>query len=469
MPWITCAGFLLGWMALSFRRGWLLPLFLPVAYLGILFAFIKITRVWRDVMNPLSLVIIIGFVRFFVPGLLLLSGAEPPDEIENFFLLMQLSNNDWLWGHALALIGILAVIFGWVLIQPREIITRSLRLHLLGSTKYASIAAMLVGFMALSAFFLMNASIGAILSGSFRGTTVQVGTGKYFFLAYLLIVGSVFLCCCLLSTGYKWISLMPSGIAMLLYWPLGGRGRAVISVLCGMILLWYVNREQKGWSKLTVRAIQLVKALVIGIFIILVFYIGSHYRGDPDERALSSGLSMIGLWSYLKGSVYSDLGQLHSLAGAIEIGPAVLGGQTFTGSLSWPLSEFLPIQGRSAGVYIVEVLVGLQDDHKWGVNATLIGDAYLNFGLWSIPIIMASYGALLKIIYLRFRQGVLHIAIYVLALVYGMQILWGSIEVWPQALTVLCFAFAVHMLGNTVFNLREKSSRSRIAPIGGLQ
>jgi oligosaccharide repeat unit polymerase len=467
--WTTSTAFFLGLVTFWSREAWLLPLFFAVGYTVVFFGFIKTTGVWRDVMNPLCLVLSIGFVRFFAPGLMFLSGAEPPDEVGSFFRLMQLSDYDWLWGHVLALVGTLAVVMGWLLIQSQETSERPLKFHLSDGTKYASFAAVLVGFMALLAFFVMNASVGAVLTGSFRGTTVQVGTGKYFFLAYLLIVGSVFLCCYLLTKGYKWYALVPVGVSMLAYWPLGGRGRAVISVLGGLLLLWYINRERKGWSKLYVRPIHFFLVPVILLFIVLVSYVGSYYRGDADERVLSDGLSITGLWSYLKSSIYSDLGQLHSLAGAIAIGPGVLGGETFIGSLSWPLSAFLPISGRSAGIYIVETLVGFTDDRRWGVNATLIGDAYLNFGLWGVTIVMGIYGALLKLIYLKFRQGVLHSTIYALAIVYGMQMLWGSIEVWSQTLTILCFAFAVIVVGNTVLNLRAETSRPALAPNRGLQ
>jgi hypothetical protein len=82
---------------------------------------------------------------------------------------------------------------------------------------------------------------------------------------------------------------------------------------------------------------------------------------------------------------------------------------------------------------------------------------------------MGIYGALLKLIYLKFRQGVLHSTIYALAIVYGMQMLWGSIEVWSQTLTILCFAFAVIVVGNTVLNLRAETSRPALAPNRGLQ
>ena len=67
---------------------------------------------------------------------------------------------------------------------------------------------------------------------------------------------------------------------------------------------------------------------------------------------------------------------------------------------------------------------------------------------------MGFYGVLLKTMYLKFREGVMHSAIYALAILSGMQMLWVSIEVWPQVLTVFSFAFVTILLGKTVFHLR---------------
>jgi oligosaccharide repeat unit polymerase len=456
--WATFTALLLGLAALWSAQAWLVPLFFGTGYTAIFYAFIRTTDVWRDVMNPLCLILTLGFLRFFAPGLMFLSGAEPPDEVGSFFQVMQLSDNEWLWGHVLALVGMLAAVLGWLFIQRRATPGRPLEFRLSVGAKYASLAAMWVGFLALLAFFMMNASLGEIFTGAFRGTTVQVGTGKYFFLAYLLIVGSVFICCYLLTRGFEWYALIPAGISMLAYWPLGGRGRAVSSVVGGLILLWYLNRERKGWSKLSVRPVHFIIVPLVLLFVTLVFYVGSYTRGSADERELSGGLSIYGLWLYVKSGIYTDLGQLHSLAAAIAIGPGLLGGQTFIGSLSWPLSTVLPIPGRSAGVFIVDTLAGFTDERKWGVAATLIGDAYLNFGISGVLIVMGVYGALLKIVYVKFRQGVMHSVVYALAILYGLQMFWGSIEVWPQALTVLCFASLVTVLGNTVFNLRGQAN-----------
>lgn len=455
--WLIASAFSFGVITLWSEQAWLLRYFVPAAYFALLYSSVKAFRTWRDPFNPLCLVLAVGCVRFFLPGILVLSGAK--EERGGLFQLMKLTDHDWQWGHALALVGMLAIVLGWLLVHSGWVRAKALRFDLDAGVKYSSAVAIVVGFAALLAFFVMNASLGAILSGEFRNTTVQEGTGKYFFMAYLLIAGSAILCCYLLNKGFTWLALVPAGFSMLAFWPLGGRGRAVMSVAAGLILLWYRLREQQGWRTLSVKPHYLLTAPLFLLCMILVLYLGDHYRGNADARAVSEGISLAGMWQYLKSAIYTDIGQLHSLAGAIAIGPGVLDGHSFIGSLSWPVSKIIPLPSRSAGVYLVETLVGFIDGRKWALNSSLIGDAYLNFGLSGVVVIMVLYGALLKHLYLKFRQGGIHVVIYVLATLYGVNMLWVSIEVWPQALTVLTFAFALIWLGKQPFHLHGTKVR----------
>jgi oligosaccharide repeat unit polymerase len=422
-----------------------------------LFSLATSVRAWRDPFNPLCLVLGVGFIRFFLPGILLLNGFEPAEGVRRFFQLLQLSDSDWVWGHALSLLGVLGIVLGWLGTQPKATHGVALKFHLPGAVRYASCAGMLVGFLALVAFTLMNASVGVIMSGGFREATIQEGTGKYFFLTYLLIAGSVLISSDLLTRGRKWLSLLPVIVATILYWVLGGRGRAMFSMAVGLLMLWYFTAEKRSWRKLSIRPVSILVAPFIAIIVVWLSYVGSIYRGGLGSRAFTEGLSLVGLWDYLQGSIFTDLGQLHSLAGAIAIGPGVLNGHTFYGSLTWPLSTFLPIPGKSAGVFIVETLVGFGDGEKWGVNASLIGDAYLNFGLMAVVLLMVLFGALLKILYLKFRYGSLHVAIYGIALFSALQLCFLSIDKWPQALVTLAFTYFVILVGKTIFQVQRAS------------
>jgi hypothetical protein len=452
--WLTSSTFLFGLFIIWSEDLSLLPFFLTAGYATILIACVRTVHIWGDLFNPLCLILIIGFVRFSCPAFLLLSGAEPPEKVDRYFQLMRLSERDWQWGHALALAGVLAVVLGWILVPGRWGKGKHLNFYLAHSVKYAALAGMVVGAAALVLYVRGNTSLDVITSGEFRGMTIQVGTGKYFYLAYFLIAGSVLLSGYLLTRGYKWISLVPVIVSALLYWVLGGRSRAVTTLAASLLLLWYLGREQRGWQRLAFKAIHILLAPMSILGAVWVLHVGALYRGGLGISAFRESLSLSGLWHYVAGSIFTDLGQLHSLAAAFALGPGVLAGQTFIGNLTWPLEKFLPIPGRSAGIYITETLVGFVDDRRWGVHATLIGDAYLNFGLGGAGIVMVLFGISLKLLYVKFREGILQSAVYVLALLHGLLIFSISIEVWGQTLTVMAFTLFIFLLGRTIFQLK---------------
>ena len=457
--WGVGLAFLLGLIASWSQQDWLWGYFAPVAYLAIFCSFILTAQSWRDPFNPLCLVIAAGVVRFLVPGLLLSSGVEPEGEVAALFSLMRLSDDDWQWGNALALTGLCGVVLGWFLIQGESVLDRAVKLQLSGGVLVAGIVGCLIGALALFAFVLRNGSIGMILTGGFRGTVVQEGTGKFFFLAYLLIGGSAILTCYLLVKGRGWYSLVPVLIAAFFYSVLGGRARTMTPVAAGLLLLWYFKREQSSWRKLSVKPRYLLYAPIIIACPLWLSYVGLLYRGEFGANAFAEAMSLTGFWQHIQGGVFTDLGQLHSLAGAVAIGPGVLNGDTFYGALSWPLSSVLPIPGRSAGIFIIEELVGFgKNQERWGVNASLIGDAYLNFGLAAVAIVTLLLGVLLKMLYLKFRDGSLHGAIYCVALLSAVQAFWVSIEVWPQALTTVSFTVFLIWFGKTLLRVRQLDS-----------
>jgi hypothetical protein len=150
---------------------------------------------------------------------------------------MKLSDDDWRWGHALALFGTLATFLGWLLVQhsrPTQAWS-GLKFTLAPGVRTAALLGMLVGFAALAVFLVSNASLDVVGTGAFRETTIQAGTGKFFFVAYLLISGSVLLTCYYLPSAGTWLALLPVASATLFYWVLGGRSRAMISLAGGLL------------------------------------------------------------------------------------------------------------------------------------------------------------------------------------------------------------------------------------------
>jgi oligosaccharide repeat unit polymerase len=454
--WLTVFSCSIGLVTIWSREVSILAYFVPIAYLTMSVSLLQSIHTWHDPFNPLCLVLIFAFVRFCLPGILILNGTELPHEVRLFFHQMRLSDADWQWGHALALLGILIVVMGWLCIQEERggKCRSELKFCLAPGVEHAAVGGMLLGGVALGLFFFSNASLDAITSGTFRGTEIQVGTGKYFYMTYLLIAGSVLLSCGYLIKNRTWCSLLPVGMSMMLYWILGGRARAIFSFAAGLVLLWYFSAERGGWQKCSIKAFHVLAAPLMLFSGIWLSFVGSLYRGGFGSRAVIEALSFAKLWDYVQRAIFIDFGQLHSLAGAVAIGPGLLNGHAFLAVLTWPLSEFMPFRGRSAGVFIAETLVGFSKDRRWGVNASLIGDAYLNFGLIAVLIVLILFGALLKMLYLKFRQGKVHAAIYAVALLSSFQIYFLSIEKWPQGLTILLFMFAIICLGRTLGRIR---------------
>jgi len=332
---------------------------------------------------------------------------------------------------------------------------------------HAAVLGMLVGLAALVVFIVINASLGAILTGAIRGTVIQEGTGVYFRFIYMMIAGSILLSAYLLARNKPRIAFIPVVLCGLFLLPLGGRGRAITPLLAGLLLQWYRKREEKGWPKFRFRiahAFVLVPSLLLATWL---FHFGAMYRGGYGIGALAESLSLQGNWEHVKSSVFGEFGQLHSLAGAIAIGPGVLEGKTFFASLSWPLSEVLPIPGRSAGIFIIETLVGFSQERRWGLHASLIGDAYLNFGLFGIMLIMPLFGMLSKLLYAKFRRGRLNPAIYVFAAVYGVNLFLKSIETWPHTLAGLVFMWVIIRLADFLNFSQRGFTGAHAAGIGG--
>jgi oligosaccharide repeat unit polymerase len=441
--WLVLLAFSLGLFALGSGEAYIVPIFIAIAYLAIFAGFGRTVIASRDVFNPLCFVLLIGLVRYSCPAFLLLAGTEPPEEVALFYRLMGLRDSVWLWAHVLALTSLAGVVLGWLVVQGRRLETPRLRFACPPGLKHAALIGMLIGGAALFVFIMKNASLGAIVTGALRNTTVQEGTGIYFRFIYMMIGGSILLSAYLLNKNRPRAALIPVFLCTLILLPLGGRGRAITPLAAGILLQWYRGREQRGWPRLSFKMKHALIAGPAAVAMIWLFYFIGLYRGGAGLDALSQSLSWEGIGQYVQHSIFVEFGHLHSLAGALLLGPGVLEGQTFLGTLSFPLSKFLPIPGRSAGVYIIESLLGFHTEDRWGLHASLIGDAYLNFGLIGIMLVMPLFGMAMKLLYLKFRAGTLHAALYAFSVVYGVNIFLKSIEAWPHMLVGLVFMFLI--------------------------
>jgi hypothetical protein len=109
-------------------------------------------------------------------------------------------------------------------------------------------------------------------------------------------------------------------------------------------------------------------------------------------------------------------------------------------------------------MFIIETLEGFHSERKWGLHASLIGDAYLNFGLVGILLIMPLFGLLARLLYVKLRGGTLNAAPYAFVVIYGVNLFLKSIESWPHLLTGLVFMLAILRFGK-VFCWRPRDRR----------
>lgn len=437
---ISTALFLcVGLYCLTFREADFYGPALVLLHIWLAAALVVSYRRERDVLNPLGLILIIGLVRFTVPGLVLFfnGGGGVP-----FFDFLGIQPLDWLLGLVLGASGLLAFALGWFTVPAPLHVPEGVRQGVSSRTAGPAALVMLAGALCLVVFVSSNASLtSTVVEGTFRGAEVQRGTGKYFYLGLVMISGSVILTAYLLQNNKRlpWKGLWPVFIAMLLYIVLGGRGRAATPILIGLVMCLYVAGDPRGSFKVWVSLAALILVMT------WMAYMVALYRGGLGVEALGESFSFKGLWNYITFSLLVDVGHLHSMAAATMVGPGVLEGRTFYGLLG-PMNKILLLPEKSSGVYMVQVLAGM-GDRRWGLHATLIGDAYVNFGVPGVAAVMAFFGFLVRIAYTSFRHGYLHCALYAIMLVYALRIVFESIEKWGEFCIVLAVAAGLLALG----------------------
>jgi oligosaccharide repeat unit polymerase len=433
--WSTSLSIALGLFVLAFKEVDFVTAFLTIGY-GTLFAvLVRAIRSWRDLFSPITLILGASIFRYTVPHLL----YSREDLLAlRFVQSMGLTYQDFLLGHTLALTGMLGLAAGWLLVPGRVQRDQRPRSEPPRGTLVVASLGMGLGLVFFFLFVTGNVSDvgGTLTEGTFRQTEIQEGTGVARYLGLFLFSGSVLLSAYLLSrTGWPiWFALVPALIATLFYLSLGGRGRAMVPLLSALVLTPYVrpwkSSHQRGAKALL--AVAVLVPMLVGIA-----YLGGRYRGGGLE-SVQSAFSKDAGQEYFETTFLVDVGHLHPLAAAVTLEPGALGGRKFIHALTWPLSAFVGYQGVSAGIYIVEQTTGPRDqDETFGLNPSLSGEAYLGFGLWAVPIITAIFGALIKMLYVRFRLGLLYAPIYGLAVIYAVQVFLGTIGVLDEALVVL--------------------------------
>jgi len=196
------------------------------------------------------------------------------------------------------------------------------------------------------------------------------------------------------------------------------------------------------------RARILVAALVLGIFVLVS---GRIYReGEHGLVALTraeSWQSALESWSYM---LVIDAGQLHGPAAAATQTAGDLGLQPLVSNFLGPLAQFLPLAGKSAGVYVVQQSMGFVG-RKWGIHVGLAGEGYLYMGLLGTLGLGLSWGVAARYLTCGLARGSVHPVVFSILSWYIVRIFFEGTEKFGEMLVVVAPAIAM-----TFFSTRPR-------------
>lgn len=429
--------FVLALTLVAFHRSGLEDLFVPAlvaGYAAVAWTIVKETRRWSDWLHPLLLIVFAGTFRFALPGVF--------DLREHYFYRF-VPPEAWTDAQVIWMVGLLGLVAAWIF-TPSGWSLPAIRVPLTRGVGDIALYGLVFGAGGLLLFILANASFGVVLTGEFRGTEIQEGTGWYFYLSLLLTPSSLILVAYLRSRGVSAVrSVLPALLASGLFFLLGGRVRSLLPMLGAGLLLWYDGHRPRRSG-----GAAFAWLLLGAIFATAFALAGLVYRSGLGFSGILDYLSPTEIWNYAGIAILTDLGQIHGLAGAAAFPPGTLGGQTFS-KLIWPLSDWLRLPGKSASIFIVQQLIGF-DGNKWGVHPSLVGDAYLNFGFWGAFATTFVFGVLLKFLYDGFRSGRIGLPLYVLVFIFMLRIFVETVEKFPETTIVVIYLLVLGYLGRVV-------------------
>lgn len=411
----------------------------------------KSVRTSKDLLNPLLLLWVGMLLRYGLPSVLAAAQSFAPSE--EIFLLMDLTERDWVLGQVLLALGLTSVVAGWIVLP--DVSWRADR-RLPATTSIAAAGALLVGLAGLLGFVVANTTLSqALVTGAFRSTEIATGTGVLFYLSLMSIPSAVILFDLGLTGKLRprWAASLPLFFVALAFFILGGRTRALTPLLAAVVLYWYRRTQTRPFDRARVRW-ALRRALVAGPILVWFLYVAALYRGGAGLAAVRRSLEIGPFLEYIQSAVMVDIGQLHALAAAVQVGP-VLEGSTFRLALLWPASNLLGMEGRSAAIYLVERTAGFTGDTTYGFLPSMVGDAYVNFGVAGVVVVGLVFGFALKAVYLRFRQGRMPTVLYAIVMVYMLRMFVETVERWPEVLVVVMFAVATVVLASLIHRGRS--------------
>jgi hypothetical protein len=401
-------------------------------------------RLFRDALNPLTVLLVLVLVRLGLPSLLLLDTHMLPPAgtpLSDF----SVSREELLEAQELALLGVLAVIAGWWAcprwaIAGADKVYRGMGRVPTGDPRMipSALAAFAGGVIAATVYLAVN--FGNPLSAALAGVARQgaiAGTSRYGFAAVALLTTSstlLVLYAAKRRPPLTWAAtLAPALAATAILTVFGGRVVALTPLGLGLVGARYLRREDP--SQVTHRKRALRKPLAVVLLVTaLVAYAAfvPQYRGGGGASALANVFSLSSLREYVEFSIWTELGTLHPYALAHRLGAGSLDGATYPGLLGL-FGSLLGLEGDRPGIVIVERLGLGPSDTDWGFHTGIVVDVFLNSGMGPAVLAAGLFGAVLRAEFEAFRrlptalgQTLLHCVV-----------LWTLVWIYFESISVL--------------------------------
>jgi hypothetical protein len=377
---------------------------------------IRTARRFRDLLNPLTLLIVACLVRLALPALVLPRVEAAPGSVIYDFAI---TAGELSGGQHVATIGLLAVTLGWYASPLAWTVVALRAFRWMGSlmrpdprTTASCVLLFVAGVVVTWVYLAINFGdpVSAFLSGVARGDAAP-GTSRYGFVAVGLLITSSVVLALIVATRPRssWVSiLLPPLLAVAVLTVFGGRVIALTPVALAVVGGRYLRPVDTRGRLVTRRASHRLRtvgvAAVLALFVLSYVAFVPQYRGGAGISALPATLTGSGLEDYVEFALHAELGALHSYALADRLGPGTMEGSTYPGMLGIA-GELAGVEWERSGTALAQRFGPGSYRAEWGFQTGLVPDVYLNSGLLFAVVAAVIFGALLRAEYDGFRRS----------------------------------------------------------------
>lgn len=202
----------------------------------------------------------------------------------------------------------------------------------------------------------------------------------------------------------KFFLVSISGLIFIMFFLLGGRGRALQPITLLFLTHWTLRRQI---GKLLI--------LIVGIFVFLIVSVGLVVRGEGLGRDFvgnpGAALAMLHV-PILQALLQGGFDRIETLALIFDFFPRTIDyqwGKSYIAPLM-PVLTKLPFgldygDFPSAGVFLGQVLYSTETP-PGGPSPSLFGETYMNFGPLAVPFSLLAMGVFTRALYTYYRKNV---------------------------------------------------------------